>query len=319
MRVTGLRAAPGGFELSTSSGSRRARRVVVATGAFQRPYRPAVANSLPESLAQLHSHDYRNESALAAGGVLIVGSGQSGTQIAEELHAAGRSVFLSVGSAGRAPRRYRGRDSTYWLFNQLWHGHEVGVPARTVDDLPTPAARFAPIPHVSGTKGGHDIYLRRLGNDGATLTGHLIGSEGATLRFAPDAAEGVDRADRFFPEFMQPGLDPFIAAWDPGAAAHVPPEAAPWDSFRPTEVDELDVDRAGISTVIWASGYRPDFGWIDLPILDEYGYPRHRRGVSEAPGLAFLGLPWLYNQGSSLFAGVGADAAHLARAMTDSS
>ena len=309
--VSRLSKRDGGFLLETTGGPVVARQVLVATGGFHKPKIPAVAAALSQRMTQLHTHNYTDESALPAGAVLIVGSGQSGVQIAEELQAAGRRVYLSVGSAGRMPRRYRGSDIVWWLAQCERRGAEFGAPLPTVEMLPDPRMRFAANPHLSGHGGGHETNLRRMAAEGINLLGHLDGIDGDRLRVRPDLADSLARADRFFDERFRPLIDLFIER----AGVDAPPDdRMPFD-FEPPEELDLDLAEAGISTVIWASGYRLDFGWLDMPILDEFGVPSQDRGVSEVPGLYFLGLPWQHTFVSAALVGVGSDATYLAGRM----
>jgi putative flavoprotein involved in K+ transport len=309
--------AGGDFLLETSGGSVTARQIVVATGGFQIPKVPAMAAALPHRLAQLHTHNYTREDALPPGAVLVVGSGQSGVQIAEELHASGRHVYLSVGTAGRVPRRYRGQDTFLWLVQLERRGAEFEVPLPTVKTLPDPRMRFAANPHVSGHGGGHDTNLRLMAYDGITLLGHLEGVDGDRLRLRPDLAMNLAFADHFFDARLRPLIDPYIER----AGIVAPPDDRQPVAFEPPETVELNLARAGITSVVWASGYRTDFGWLDIAgpegrsILDEYGMPRQDRGVSEVSGLYFLGLPWLNTILSSSLMGVGPDSRHLAERM----
>ena len=303
-----LSTSQGRFEAVSGGTTFRAENVVLATGPYPRPKIPAAASALSGHIQQLHSHDYRRPGQLADGGVLVVGTGQSGAQIAEELMQAGREVHLAVSMCPSAPRRYRGRDCIWWLMQSFLHGAEVGVKFPTVEDLPTPAARFECNPHVSGKDGGHDISLRQLARRGMKLHGRLEAIRGATARFSDDLAERLRFADTKFDEEFRPLFDAYIAA----AGIDAPPDdRPPPDDFTPATTTELDLDRAGVRSVVWATGYRLDFGWLDLPVLDEWGYPRHVRGVTTCPGLYAVGLPWLYSEPSSVFAGVGADAAHV--------
>ena len=311
VRVTSVDRLGDGFRLETTSGPIDASRVIVAAGGYQVPKVPAFAADLPKSVLQLHTDAYRNEGALPPGAVLVVGSGQSGAQIAEELHEGGRGVYLSVGSCGSAPRRYRGHDVFWWIFQVMQHGAEVGVPARTVDRLPDPRARFACNPHLSGKNGGHEINLRLLGAEGVTLLGHLAAVAGPRIQLSDDLAQNLAAADRFFDERFRPDIDRYIEA----AGVDAPPADRVPYSFDPPILQHLDLGAAGIGTVIWASGYRLDLDWVRPADLDEMGYPRHARGVTDVPGLYFLGLPWLYTLGSSILAGVGADATYLAQQM----
>ena len=306
--VRRLAAANGGFEAHTDAGTLRARNVVLATGPYQTPRIPEASGRLPSHVRQLHSQDYRRPAQLGDGGVLVVGTGQSGTQIAEELHQAGREVHLAVSTCPGVPRRYRGRDVIWWLLQAFLHGDEVGVHFPTVADLPSPAARFGCFPHLSGKDGGHDISLRRLAREGVRLHGRLEQADGSRVRFSDDLPERLAAVDQAFEEEFRPLFDAYIAAAGIAAPADDRPPA---DDFVPGTTAELDLDAAGVGTLIWATGYGLDFGWVDLPVLDEWGYPRHTRGVTVHPGLYAVGLPWLYSEPSSVFAGVGADAAHV--------
>lgn len=310
--------AGGDFLLETNGGTVTAREVVVATGGFQIPQIPALAAALPHGLTQLHTDDYTREDALPPGAVLVVGSGQSGVQIAEELHAAGRHVYLSVGSAGRLPRRYRGQDTFLWVVQLERRGAEFGVPLPTVKTLPDPRMRFAANGHLSGHGGGHDTNLRLMAYDGITLLGHLDGIDGDRLRLRPDLAMSLAFADRYFDARFRPLIDPYIEL----AGIVAPPDDRQPVAFEPPETLELDLAKAGITSVVWASGYRTDFGWLDIAgpdgrsILDEYGMPRQDRGVSEVSGLYFLGLPWLHTVLSATLMGVSPDARYLAEQMS---
>ena len=310
--------AGGDFLLETNGGTVTAREVVVATGGFQIPQIPALAAALPHGLTQLHTDDYTREDALPPGAVLVVGSGQSGVQIAEELHSAGRHVYLSVGSAGRLPRRYRGQDTFLWVVQLERRGAEFGVPLPTVKTLPDPRMRFAANGHLSGHGGGHDTNLRLMAYDGITLLGHLDGVDGDRLRLRPDLAMSLAFADRYFDARFRPLIDPYIEL----AGIVAPPDDRQPVAFEPPETLELDLAKAGITSVVWASGYRTDFGWLDIAgpdgrsILDEYGMPRQDRGVSEVSGLYFLGLPWLHTVLSATLMGVSPDARYLAEQMS---
>jgi putative flavoprotein involved in K+ transport len=311
-RVLRLTIRPDGrFHLDTTAGPLDAARVVVATGSFHRPKLPPLAASLPKRLAQVHSHDYRKEADLPPGGVLVVGSGQSGAQLAEELFEAGRRVHLSVGSAGRMSRRYRGRDSFWWLAEIARHGEEFGLALPTVDMLPNPKAKFAGNPSWSGHGGGHDTDLREFAARGITLLGRIESVEGERLSLASDLPANLSRADSFFADRFKPLLDRFIEA----AGVDAPADDRVSFDFEPDVLEEIDLARAGIATVLWTTGYQLDFGWIDLPIFDEFGYPRQRRGVTEVPGLYFVGLLWQHNQLSATLVGSSLESRHVARQM----
>jgi putative flavoprotein involved in K+ transport len=301
----------GGFRLETTGGPLDAREVIVATGSYHTPHLPDLSAALPARIQQLHSHDYRREDQLAPGGVLVVGSGQSGVQIAEELWAAGPPTYLALGSAGWAPRRYRGRDLFGWLAAIATRGPELGIGLPTVDTLPDPRARKAANPQLTGHDGGHDVDLRRLAESGLTLLGRPIGVSGDRLQVTPGVAATLARSEQASHERYGPLIDRFIDKSGIEAPAYV----RTLSSFDPPEREALDLSDAGISTVIWATGYRPDFGWIDLPIFDDMGFPRHTRGVSDAPGLYFLGLLWQHTQASATLLGPRVDAPYLLAAM----
>ncbi|MGH2467524.1 MAG: NAD(P)-binding domain-containing protein [Candidatus Limnocylindrales bacterium] len=312
-RVTRLFAAGSGsgFRLETSGGSMQAQHVIVACGCAHRPVRPPIAAGLPRRVTQLHSHEYRNEASLPPGGVLLVGAGQSGVQFAEELLGAGRRTYLAVGSAGWCPRRYRGRDLFAWLWTLAVDGPRLGASLPTAEGLPDPRARLAANPQLTGHGGGHDIDLRALAEGGLGLVNRLLAVDGERVSFVPGLDAALARAEGFFDERLRPQIDRYIQA----AGLDAPEEPRRRSTFAPPERLELDLAGAGIGTVIWTTGYRPDFGWIDLPIFDEEGLPRHRRGVSEVPGLGFLGLLWQHNQASATLFGPTQDGAYLVEAM----
>ena len=302
-RLTTMQGAGRRFRMETNRGLIDTDNIVVAVGGFHSPRIPAVGAGLPGRIVQLHSHHYRNEATLPPGAVLVVGTGQSGVQLAEELHAAGRRVILSVGHCGRVPRRYRGEDIFRWMVELAKHGK---LPA--VDTLPDPRLRFAGNPHLSGHNGGHETNLRRFAADGIRLVGRLDGADGERVRFAPDLSANLRFADTFFDERIRTEIDTVIEA----AGIDAPPDDREPFDYEPPEVSELDLAVEGVSTVLWTSGYRLDFGWIDLPIFDDHGAPHHVRGVTDVPGLTFLGLPWQLNQASATFVGVANDARYLA-------
>jgi len=308
--VRRLRSLDGGaprFRLETDAGSIEAREVVVATGAFHAPRIPAFAAEIGPRVRQLHSHDYRRPSDLPPGRVLVVGSGQSGVQLTEELRDAGREVILSVGHCGRVPRRYRGHD-TFWWLRRLAEESAAGRPGLpSVDQLPDRRARAACNPHLSGHDGGHDTNLRRFAAEGVRLVGRVEGADGERVRFAPGLEENLRFADTFFDDRFRAACEGYIERM----GLDLPPDdREPFDHTVP-EVEELDLAAEGVSAVLWTSGYGLDFGWIDLPIFDDMGFPRTTRGISEVPGLSFLGLLWQFNQASANLVGVAMDARYL--------
>ena len=303
VHATSLRPAPaGGFDLQTSAGPCHADEVVVATGGYHQPAIPRLAERLPDDVTQLHASAYRNAGALPPGEVLVVGSGQSGCQIAEDLHIAGRRVHLCLGSAPRTARRYRGRDVVAWL-------EDMGYYTMPVHEHPLKERVRAKANHyVTGRDGGRDIDLRQRAQEGMRLYGRLVGARGGRLELGGDLRQNLDQADAVA-ESIKASIDKFIAA--SGAEAPTEPRYVP--VWKPREEPlTLDLAGAGITTVIWSTGFRADYGWIEAPIFDGRGYPAHTRGVTSAEGLYFLGLPWLYTWGSGRFSGVAADATFLA-------
>ena len=300
--VTDLSPTPGGgFTVATSEGAYTASHVVLAVSGYHVPNIPRIAERLPASVVQLHSSAYRNPAQLPAGGVLVVGTGQSGCQIAEDLHLAGRRVHLSLGSAPRSPRRYRGRDAIAWL-------HQMGQYAMTVDEHPKGAAVRRQANHyMTGRDGGREIDLRRFARDGMALYGRLDDIRGSALSFAPDLKRRLDAADEVYVG-IRDMIDRYIA--EQGIAA---PPAEP---YRPvwepdTEPLGLDLDAAGITSVVWSTGFRSDWSWVGAPVFDGRGNPSHRRGVTPVEGLYVVGLPWLHTWGSGRFSGIAQDADHI--------
>lgn len=303
-QVTAVDPSPTGqgYRVTTDDSTWEATNVVVATGLFQRPRIPALSDNLSPRLTQLAAGQYRNPESLPPGAILVVGSGQSGCQIAEELYQNGRRVFLCVGRAGRAPRRYRGQDIFHWL-------QQIGFLNRTVDQLESPQRKFDANPQATGARGGHTIDLHRFARDGVVLLGRLQAGSDGVIHLADDLHDSLARVDRVELELTQ-RIDQYIART--GIAA--PPELLPQlrDGYDADIIRELDLHIQGVTTIIWATGYRFEFGLVHLPVLDDDGYPITRRGVTDYPGLYFVGLPWLHTQTSGLLMGVGQDAAHIA-------
>ena len=296
VEVHSLRSRPAGFLLETSAGPLEAQTVVLATGAYQRPNRPAGASTLPPSLLQLDVEDYRSPSDLPSGPVLVVGSGQSGCQIAEELHEAGRQVFLACGRSGWAPRRIGDHDLFWWLL-------EAGDLDDRVESLDGPAARLAANLQATGHGGGHDLHYRTLRAMGVTLLGHFVGAEDSRARFAADLHESVAWGDQRNAKLM----DGFRRlAVDRGLP---PPEISEPEPFK-AETPE-SVQLVGFGAVVFAGGFRPDYAsWVHCPgALDDLGFPIHEEGASTVvPGLYFVGVHFLRKRKSSLLIGVGEDA-----------
>jgi putative flavoprotein involved in K+ transport len=292
-----------GFRVATSHGELTCAHVVLAVGAYHRPAIPRVGERLPARVCQLHSSGYRNASSLPDGAVLVVGSGQSGAQIAEDLHLAGRDVHLAVGSAPRVARRYRGRDCVAWL-------HDIGHYRMPIERHPEgPAARREANHYVTGRGGGRDIDLRTFAREGLRLHGRLLGCAEGRMAFAGDLAANLDAADATA-ERIKDTIDRHIEAAGidaPAERRYVATWQPPDDGARP-----LDLEAAGVRTVIWATGFAADWSWVRLPAFDGTGYPEHVRGITTLPGLSVLGLPWLHTWGSGRFAGIAEDAGHVA-------
>ncbi len=298
--VTRLERQRDGFLATTPDGEIQARNVVVATGPFQRPLIPTTVTD--PGLTQLHSTAYRNPGALPDGAVLVVGAGSSGAQIAEELARAGRRVFLSVGPHDRPPRRYRGQDFVWWL----------GKLGKWDMKAPTPGTEHITIA-VSGAYGGHTMDFRRLATLGVTLLGRTGEYRDGALAIAPDLAANIAQGDRNYLSVLDEA-DAYAAAHaldlpeEPQARVLSPLPAAVTDPIL-----SLDLGREGIATVIWATGFRLDYGWINMDIFNADGRPRHQDGVvTDVPGLYFVGLPWLSCRGSAFIWGAWRDAERLA-------
>ena len=289
-----------GFGVETSQGQIEARYVVSATGPFQQPIIPAV---VPESagVVQIHSSAYRNPGQLPEGAVLVVGAGSSGVQIAGELLQAGRRVYLSVGPHDRPPRRYRGRDFCWWLgVLGLW-------------DAPAPAEGKEHVTiAVSGADGGHTIDFRKLAQRGMTLVGRTEGFTDGSMYFASDLTRNVAQGDANYLSVLR-DADAFVVR--NGLDLPEEPEAheiGPDPQCMTTPILRLDLAQAGIASIIWATGFSVDYGWLQVDAFDAKGKPRHQRGVSSEPGVYFLGLPWLSRRGSTFIWGVWHDAKHVA-------
>jgi putative flavoprotein involved in K+ transport len=293
------RESGGGFELETSGARIQANHVVIATGGYHRARIPDYATQIP--LPQLHSSEYRNAASLPPGDVLVVGTGQSGCQIAEDLHLSGRKVHLAVGSAPRCARRHRGRDVVAWL-------EDMGHYDLPIDEQKNPEELRERANHyVTGRAGGHDLDLRRFALEGMKLYGPAESFEQGKLRFAPKLRQYLDHADDVYRSINR-SIDAYIEA--NGISAPTEPEyVAVWEPSE--EPREIELETSGISCIVWATGFVTDFSWVELPVLDARGRVQHYRGVTAVPGLYFIGLPWLHTWGSGRFSGVKADAEYL--------
>ena len=313
-RVTSVVERDGGGFVLTVSGPEgdatiEAEHVVLATGGYHLPIVPPWAGAIDPAVHQLHSAHYRDPEQLPEGAVLVVGSGQSGAQIAEDLHLAGRQVHLALGDAPRVARTYRGRDCMTWLA-------DMGLYDTAVAQYPGGlAAREKTNHYVTGRDGGRDIDLRAFARDGMRLYGLLDGLRepgGSHLTFQPTMTTALDAADATYNSICRD-----IDRWIETQGVEAPPPSTYEPVWTP-DADPLDLDlaEAGITSVVWAIGYRADYRWVGVGVFDGHGRPTYTRGVTSVPGLYFLGLPWLHTWGSGRFLGIARDAEHVASCIT---
>jgi len=312
-RVTTLRpAAAGGFELvlQTADGEEvlRCDHAVVATGGYPVPVVPPFAAALDPMIKQFHSEEYRNADQLPDGAVLVVGTGQSGAQIAEDLHLAGRQVHLAVGSAPRVARSYRGRDCMTWL-------SDMGLYDKAAPEYPGGKAAIEKTNHyVTGRDGGRDIDLRRFAAEGMRLYGTLSNGKDSRLTFEPSLRAALDKADSVYNSICA-DIDAYIER-ERIEATEASRYTAGWaPDAEPTDLDLAD---EGVTSIVWAIGYRPDYRWIEASAFDGAGRPMQNRGVTNVEGLTFIGLPWMHTWGSGRFLGIDRDAQHVAAAIINS-
>jgi putative flavoprotein involved in K+ transport len=296
----------GRYLLTTNNGTIEAANVVIATGPYQRAAIPAMSSDVPKNIFQVHSSAYRNSNQLPPGSVLVVGSGASGCQIADDLQPSGRQVYLSVGRHNRTPRRYRGKDFAYW-------GAALKRPEQIVDTVPLNLRKGAEV-LLTGVNGGYDVDLRSMAARGIVLLSHLQGIREGNLLSADDLGQQLAKGDESFENFKK-AVDEYVTK----SGLEAPKDQESVISPNITEeistpISHLNLKDAGVGAIVWASGFRYDFDWVKLPIFDDGGEPVHRRGVTQLPGIYFLGLRWLYKRKSAflLRAGPAEDAAYLA-------
>jgi len=302
VEVNSVKQEGGFFVVETSIGIWHCDDVVCAIGSFHTPYIPNGAEKIPSSIQQIIATDYKNPKQIVEGEVLIVGSGQSGCQIAEDLHLAGRSVHLCLGNAPRSPRKYRGRDSVAWL-------DEMGYYETTYEENPKKAnARSSTNHYLTGRDGGREIDLRVFATEGMRLYGFVeeIDNQGFTTR--ADIAEKLDAADRSY-NGIRDRIDNYISEQKIDAPCEAPYERC----WQPPEKEEtsLNFSEHNITSIIWCVGFHPNFNFIQSEVFNMRGFPEHNRGITDVRGLYFLGLPWLHTWGSSRFSGIAQDAEHI--------
>jgi putative flavoprotein involved in K+ transport len=303
--VLSVEAGDGGYDVVTPAGRLTARAVVAASGGQRRPLIPGLSAALPADIHQIHAGHYRNPAALPPGAVLVVGSGQSGMQIATDLVLGGREVLLATSQVARVPRRYRGRDCHEW-------GVELGLYDQSAEAVRDPAEFGRPHPMLSGAHGGQTLSYQQLARDGVRLLGRLAGADGGTLGFGPELPRNIQHADQGAAQFRRL-VDEYVTR---AGIAAPPPDTEPAERPEPASGEAprtLNARAERISTVLWCTGFGPDTGWLRVPVLRPDGAVEHARGATAFPGLYVAGHPWLSNRGSGLLYGVAADAARIAQ------
>jgi len=288
----------------------RSRSVVIASGILQTPKFPAVRSKIPKSVTQLHTADYSNPNKLPPGAVMVVGSGQSGCQIVEDLLSAGRMVYLCTSKVGRAPRRYRGRDILEWWIDMKF----IDI---TFDSLEDKAISKAAQPQISGLgRYGHSLSLQYLAGKGAVILGRLLDVENSTITLGDDAAANVKFADEFS-QRLKDGIDSYLkqANITPPPVEADPADIPDTGAKCASPLRQVNLSDANVSTIIWATGFTGDFGWLHFPVLNNDGQPIHQRGISLVPGLYFIGFPWLNSRKSGIIYGIKEDAGFVADAI----
>ncbi|KAA1243128.1 MSMEG_0569 family flavin-dependent oxidoreductase [Aquimarina sp. RZ0] len=297
------------FSIETSIGNFTATKVIIAAGAYHIPNVLSISKGFDNDINQIHSVDYKNPEQLTEGATLVIGSGQSGAQIAEDLHIAGKEVYLSVGTAPRAPRTYRGKDAVEWL-------EDMGYYDQPIESHPDPEeARHKTNHYLTGRDGGRDIDLRKLAIEGIQLRGQLSHVENGIINFNNDLKENLDAADATYTR-IQKNIDAYID--NNNIKAPAPTRYEPLWEPNTENKQHIDYKKEGIKNIIWCTGFRVDYNWIEFPhIYDQKGFPMYKRGITEEPGLYFIGLPWLHTWGSGRFSHVGQDAIYISNHIID--
>jgi putative flavoprotein involved in K+ transport len=303
--VVELRQDGSGFAIELKDSTILAKKVVVATGPFSKPRVPLFAADVPKSVFQIHSVDYKNLDQLQSGGVLIVGTGQSGSQIAIELHEAGIDVKLCVSKCARFPRRYRGKDVAWWL-------EKTGYFDSTSHSLPSEKTRYACNAMLSGQNGGRDVNLRGLGLEGIQLLGRAERVENGEMIFAADLKSNLDAGDLAYEKCIS-----LLNDYANNQKLTLPADTNETIDFDPPFLKSLDFKRSGVTNIIWSTGLRYDFDFIKIPVFSESGFPHQMRGTTEVRGLYFLGLPYLHKKKSSLLLGISEDAEYVVRHLSN--
>ncbi|HEY7772489.1 MAG TPA: MSMEG_0569 family flavin-dependent oxidoreductase [Marinagarivorans sp.] len=300
--VESLDKKDGLFYLTTTGGHYSAEQVVLACGSYHRANILPFAKGMPEQINHVHSSDYKNPEQLPPGEVMVIGTGQSGTQIAEDLHLAGRKVHLSVGAAPRVNRRYRGKDVVKWL-------EEMGYYETTIDTHPDGKnAPHSTNHYVTGRDGGRDLNLRIFAEQGMQLYGHLKATDNGVVEFADDLKANLDYADEVAARIIQ-SIEGYIQKHE----IEAPEDTNIYSDYLPPSPPKLDLNKSGITSVVWATGFKTQFSWVKPAVFEAGGAPSHKRGITREQGLYFLGLNWMHTWGSGRFYHVGKDAQFLAR------
>lgn len=290
----------GVFFIETQAARFSADQVVIAAGSYHTPFILPYSEHFPDSVEQIHSRDYKNPDLLPEGEVMVIGTGQSGCQIAEDIHLSGRQVHLCVGPAPRVNRRYRGRDVVAWL-------EDMGYYETTLETHPDGANAVHSTNHyVTGRDGGRDLNLRIFAEQGMKLYGKLDGADSGVLKFEDDLEENLIYADDVAKRIRE-----WIEAYIQENNIDAPEDDNIHSEFQPPTTDKLDLNSSNITSVIWATGFKPNYDWIRVDTFNENGHPTQERGVSPCDGLYFLGLNWMHTWGSGRFFHVGKDAEYL--------